>query len=286
MHAQPKIHRPAEPPLTWTQALFYSWLYEHCPNAAGDALLDIVTDEQFAPNELQHTVSFCKKRIERLMYAQQPHFRMKRHRLRYRKCETRPPRLRWAKAEVISRGILNCLITGLTNPRLFDWNQMFHYPSPAEPAGVAEEPYTAAACQQGCADAIARGKAMHYPEHLIVPHPYCVSEDGMVPDNTGKTTLGPLGIWPLSLAFELRRSILAGEHVMLAPDLQLGKTKTASLTRDHRRAVQEVFEFFVEEANNLYRRGFLLHGSHIKNCPYPDAVLLICLSVSGAVLTP
>jgi len=74
--------------------------------------------------------------------------------------ETRPPRRRWATAEVVSRGLLSCLITGLTNPRVYDWDKVFHYPSPAPPAGTAEEPYYAAACHEGCADAIARGLAM------------------------------------------------------------------------------------------------------------------------------
>jgi hypothetical protein len=116
---------------------------------------------------------------------------------------------------------------------------------------------------------------MGWKQHLIVPYPYAVSEDGQSPDQVGNSQLGPVAVWPLSLPFELRRSILAGEHVMLAPDLQLGKTKTASLTRDHRRANQEGFQFFVSEANELYRRGFLLHGSHVQGCPYTSDVLLI-----------
>ena len=252
-----------------------AWLYEHSSNAAGDELLAILKDSRFIPSELRRTASACKKGIKRLMYASQPLFRIRRHRLQFRECETRPPRRRWATAEVVSRGLLSCLITGLTNPRVYDWDKVFHYPNPAPPAGTAEEPYHAAACREGCADAIARGLAMGWKQHLIVPYPFAVSEDGQSPDQVGNSQLGPVAVWPLSLPFELRRSILAGEHVMLAPDLQLGKTKTASLTRDHRRANQEGFQFFVNEANELYRRGFLLHGSHVQGCPYTSDVLLI-----------
>ena len=227
-----------------------AWLYEHSSNAAGDELLAILKDSRFIPSELRRTASACKKGIKRLMYASQPLFRIRRHRLQFRECETRPPRRRWATAEVVSRGLLSCLITGLTNLRVYDLDKVFHYPSPAPPAGTAEEPYHAAACREGCADAIARGLAMGWKQHLIVPYPFAVSEDGQSPDQVGNSQLGPVAIWPLSLPFELRRSILAGEHVMLAPDLQLGKTKTASLTRDYRRANQEGFQFFVNEATS------------------------------------
>lgn len=274
MHSEPRVDGPAPQSLTWTQAVIYSWLYEYAANAPGDELLSYLKDPRCKLEELCKTADAGKKAVERVMVAAQPLFRLKRHRLTFRDCETRPPRPRWAKAEVVSRGLLSCLLSGPTNPRVYDWNRVFHYPTPTLPPGTAEEPYTAAACQRGCADAIARGKAIGWPEHLIVPYPFIVSEDGMSPDNVANITLGPVAVWPVCLPFELRRSLLAGEHVQLSPDLPVGKTRTTSLTRDHRRAGQEAFRFFVNEANELRRRGFLVHGSHIKNCPYPTALLL------------
>jgi hypothetical protein len=95
-----------------------------------------------------------------------------------------------------------------------------------------------------------------------------LSEDGMCPDNLQRTHLGPVVVIPACLPFNVRRSILAGEHVQLSPDLQKGKINSASLTRDARRAEQEAFGVFVDEANFLHPRGLLLHGSHIKNCPH------------------
>ena len=120
-----------------------------------------------------------------------------RHRLKYQGCEKVPPRPRWAKFEVVSRGLLASLVTLLTNARIYIWNCNFHYnpDQPAATAGTAEEAFFASACQKACADAVARGKAMGYPAHRILPVPYFVGEDGLTPDGHRKLALGPVAVW-------------------------------------------------------------------------------------------
>jgi hypothetical protein len=123
---------------------------------------------------------------------------------------------------------------------------------------------------------------MGFPAERILPFPYIYTEDATSPDNASNVSLSPAVVLPVVYPFDLRRSILAGEHVMLSPDLQLGKTRTASLTRDHRRAVQETFQFFVDEANELHRRGFTVHGSFLKNCPVNDLLLVMPFGIGGS----
>jgi hypothetical protein len=118
MHAKPKVAAPPPDALTWSQAVFSSWLYEHSSNGAGDELLGIVKDPRFKPEELLNTARYCKKSIEKQMMAAQPLFKIRRHRLKFAGCETVPPRRRWAKAEVVTRTLLSCVITSITNPRV------------------------------------------------------------------------------------------------------------------------------------------------------------------------
>jgi hypothetical protein len=63
--------------------------------------------------------------------------------LKYQGCEKVPPRPRWAKFEVVSRGLLASLVTLLTNARIYIWNCNFHYnpDQPAAPAGTAVEAF-------------------------------------------------------------------------------------------------------------------------------------------------
>lgn len=272
-----------EPALSWTNKAISAWIYEYASNEPAKKLLVILKDARFDPADLPATGKTCKKAIDKRIAKEQPLWKLIRHQLTYRSCETRPPRPRWKKAAVVSRGVLPCLVTTITDHRTTDWNQIFHYNAAAPPApdGSAEEPFFAGACQRGCADAMARGIAMGWPAHRIQPWPYMLSADDLSPDNVGNVLLSPAGFWSSRHPFELRRSLLAGLHVCLFPSLPLGKTRTASLKRDHRRALQESFRTFIDDLNEVFRRGFVIHGSHIKNCPIDDLVLFMPFSNGG-----
>ena len=150
------------------------------------------------------------------------------------------------------------------------------------PAGVADEPFHAAACQTGCAEAIARGRALGW-KGPILPFPVMYSGDAMTPAATGNTSLEPIAIVPACQPYSIRRAVTSGEHVMILPQLDLGKTKTARLIRDHRAAVQECFGVFVDDFNDLHGRGFRLHGSHILNCPIDEEILVMPFACSCAL---
>lgn len=215
--------------------------------------------------------------IVQAAHAEQPLFQVVSHRLTFAGCEQQPPRSTWRGASVASRGVMAAIISAMTNPRTFDWNHIMHYNPDAphvQPAGVADEPFLTATCQRGCALAIERGRALGWTGRIF-PYPTMYGCDAMTPAPNGHTNLEPIAIWPAVLPLHIRRAVTAGEHVMLLPQLDLGKTKTPRLVRDHRAAVQECFQVFVDDFNDLHRRGFRLHGSHILNCPYDEEILVM-----------
>jgi len=69
---------------------------------------------------------------------------------------------------------------------------------------------------------------------------------------------------------------------MLLPQLPLGKTKTPTLTSDHRAAVQEAIKVFVDQFNAVHCRGFVIHGSRIYGCPFDEEILVMPFAVGGS----
>ena len=95
---------------------------------------------------------------------------------------------------------------------------------------------------------------------------------------TGNSTLEQVCILPACQPLSIRRAVAAVENVLLLLQLDLGKTRTARLVRDHRAAAQESSRVFVDEFNNLRGRGFRIHGLRIMNCPFVDEILVVPLA--------
>ena len=268
-------------PLSFTLIAFTSWMFMHCSVSAANELLELMRDERWNFQELPKSADTCIRRVKKRKQQEQPSLACKTVKLDLSTCIM--PRKQWLSATVETRGVLPCLISMLTNYRVFDWNHIMHY-DPARlpyPDGVVNEPFYANACQIACADAMRRGVAMGWDPKFVQPFPIMFSADDMSPDNVGNTTLSPVAIWSARLKLAYRRSVCAGEHVCLLPDFPIGKTKTPELTRDQRRAVQIAIQVFADEMNELFKTGFVIHSTHIKNCPL-NALLLFMPFVIGS----
>ena len=305
IHARRKV--PSPPcSLSIAEQVVGGLIYEHVSNSVGDALIAAFKRPDVKPSgergmsegitihsrdptmlhlaDLPDTAAVLKERIVKAAAAEQPLFQVASHRLTYAECEEQPPRKNWRGAAVANRGVLASLVSALTNQRTFDWERVMHYnpdAPPPHPAGEASEPFYTSACQEGCKQAIARGRAMGWTGPIL-PAPALYSSDAMSPAATGNDSLIPLAIWLAPVPLAIRRAVTSGEHVMLFPSLPLGKTRTPRLTRDHRAAVQEGYRVFTDEFNALHRTGFRLHGSHILNCPYDEEILVMPFALGGS----
>lgn len=314
VHARPKIEKPACT-LSMTELVIGGLVYEYLPNAPGDKLLAALKGEFFKPEgeavfgnrdglqvdslgravttlslyrlcalDLPETAAVLKAWIVAAAAADQPLYQVVSVPLTFAGCEQQPPRKNWRRAAVASRGVVPSLLSAVTNQRAYDWTRVMHYNPDAphtQPVGVGDEPFLGSACQQGCAEAIARGRALGW-KGRIEPLPVLFSHDDTNPGANGGTALSPLGVWLAAQPADIRRSVVAGEHVMLFPQLDLGKTQTSALKRDHRAATQECFQIFVDQFNEAYRRGFVVHGSHIKGCDINDVILFMPFALASS----
>jgi hypothetical protein len=103
----------------------------------------------------------------------------------------------------------------------------------------------------------------------------------MTPAASRNTTLYPVCLWLLNQPLAIRRAVTAGEHVMLLPQLSVGKSKSPRHIRDHRAAVQECFKVYTDQCNEVFSRGFKVHGSHILNCPFDEEILFVPFRVAS-----
>ena len=216
-HARRRVERPPVA-LTLAEQVVGGLVYEFLSNSAGDLLIEglklpgfkaegershrgvrVVPASNPLPTrimlpDLPDSAATLKERIVRAASAEQPLFHVTMHPLTFAACEQQPPRKNWRGAAVANRGVLAALISAYTNRRTFDWNRAFHYdpaaPHAADP-GVASEPFYASDCQRGCAQAIARGRALGWTGPIL-PAPVGYSGDATSPTPTCNTTLDPL----------------------------------------------------------------------------------------------
>jgi hypothetical protein len=190
--------------------------------------------------------------------------------------ETQPPPKQWRKAAVVNRGVLPSLVSAMLNPLTSDWNSWMHYDPAVQPYadGCGGEPFHSLECRRLAEDAIQRFVAKGWSREDILVMPVAGAYDPMVPDAVGKKKLAPVGLWLLFQVLDVRRSLSAGEHWGLLPDTSLsGKVTTEPLKRDKRRALQAAFFVFTRQFNTLRERGFVIHGSWIRNCPKQRPIL-------------
>jgi hypothetical protein len=258
-----KVPRAPIAGLNWTVQAIGGHLLRYESNSAGTELIRILKHEKFNPQDLPNDAETTKNRIARQMEAELPMSSVTVRKLTLSTLETQPPPRPWRNATVASRGVVPCLVSMLTNPKVVHWDKLLKFDPAASPvpAGEADEPFHASVCREGCAAAIARGVAMGWAKEDVFPVPIMHSSDGMTPDLTGKTKLDPIAMFLAILPYEIRRSVIAGafdsivcglhrsldffasspiagEHVFLIPEILLGKIRTAKLKRDQRRAIQ------------------------------------------------
>ena len=282
--SRPKVEalHPA-PSLTPTQQKIGAWMYEHSANGPGDELLGILHDPDIKLEELPKTAATLKEMICNAAAADQPLFQVLQHRLTFSACSKQPPLKSWTNATVASRGVLAAVLSTWTNPRTTHWDHMFHFKQgdpPKYPQGVADEPFYSADCRRGCEQAVARGRALGWKGH-IEANPLCFSHDDMDPTNASSVILSPIVAWNGNQPHHVRRSVTAGEHVMLLPQIPVGKCRTPQVTRDARAALQEGIKVFVDQFNELHRRGVVIHGSHIPGCPIKEDILIMPFAHAG-----
>ena len=284
LHALPKVPPAPIPGLTLTEQLFGGLIYDHLSNSAGDLFIQAVKHAQFNPNDLPDTAATMKQRIEASVFKSQPLFSVVQTTVPAAGLESAELPPGWKGAKVTSRGVVPCLMSILMNDDV-SWSDMFHYePGAANPdPGAADEPFFASVCQEGCADAIARGTASGEWEAAdVIPLAVPWSVDGQTPDQIGKTSLTPCAVTLANLPQEIRRRLDIGQHACLFPSLPVGHTRSAKVTRDQRRMRQRAYQVFADDFNDVYRRGFVLHGSHIKGCPHNRPLLFMPFALGCA----
>jgi hypothetical protein len=240
IYAHPKTPRVPVAGLNFSCQALGGHLLRHESNAAGTDLIRILKHPQFNAADLPLDAGALKRRIAKQMRAELPLSAVTVRKLPLSTLETQPPPKPWRNATVASRGVVPCLVSMLTNPRVISWDRLLKFDPAASPVppGEADEPFHASVCREGCAAAIARGVALGWdPEHIL-PVAVMHSADGMTPDLTGRTKLDPIAMFLANLPYDIRRSVIAGEHVFLLPEILLGKIRTAKLKRDQRRAIQ------------------------------------------------
>ena len=262
--------------LSWTERALGTWLVKDCKIAAATRLLSVLKDPRFDASDLPKDARAIYRRLEKSMQSDMPQFPVEATPLDLSDLETQPPPKQWRKAAVINRGVLPCLVSAMLNPRTSDWNSWMHYDPAVQPyaEGCAGEPFYASECRRLAEDAIQRFMAKGWSREDILVMPVAGAYDPMVPDAVGKKKLAPVALWLLFQMLDVRRSLSAGEHWGLLPDTSLsGKVTTEPLKRDKRRALQAAFFVFTRQFNTLRERGFVIHGSWIRNCPKQRPIL-------------
>jgi len=282
IHAMRKIADPVEP-LSFTQRTFGGLIYENASNAFGDKLIAAVKDPRFDASELPVTAKTLKSKIEAAVFKTQPLFKVTQTTVPSpMRLESRDQPAGWRSAKVTSRGVAPCLMSILMNDAI-SWNDLMQFVPGAAPPAVADEPFYGTVCQEGMAKAILRGTASgEFAPGDVFGLPILHSIDGVAPDLIGKTTLTPGAINLLSLPLEIRRRFDVGQHVCLFPSFPMGHTKSPKLKRDQRRWRQSSYQVFADEFNDVYKRGFILHGSQIKDCPHDRPLLFMPFGVGSA----
>jgi len=256
--------------LSWTERAVGAWMVKDCKIAAGTRLLAVLKDERFNADDLPKDARALHRRLEKSMTLDMPQFPIESSPLDLTNLETQPPPKQWRQAAVVNRGVLPCLVSALLNPLTSDWNTWMHYDPAVQPYadGCGGEPFHSRECRRLAEDAIQRFMAKGWKREDILVLPVAGAYDPMVPDAVGKKKLAPTALWLLMQILEVRRSLSAGEHWGLFPDTSLsGKVTTEPLKRDKRRALQAAFYVFTRQFNTLRERGFVIHGSWIRNCP-------------------
>jgi hypothetical protein len=270
IHALPKQTAAEGPTLSFSEKLLGGLIYKHLSNSAGDDFIEAVKHADFRPEDLPDTAATLKSRVEGTIFASQPLFAVTQTSVPLEGLEAPEPPPGWNKAKVTSRGVVASLMTILMNKDI-SWDDMFQFEPAAAQAGesVADEPFFGTECQQGCADAIARGTASgEWAAKDVFPLPVMWSVDGQAPDNIGNSTITPCAVNIASFPAEIRRRLDIGQHTCLFPSFPVGHTRTPKVTRDHRRVRQAAYKVFADEFNDVFKRGFVLHGSQIKGCPH------------------
>ena len=102
--------------MSWTQRAFGTWMVKNCKTGAARRLLKVLRDGRCRLDQLPKDPRALRKRFQASMASDMPQFPIDATELDLSHLETEPPPKQWAKALVVNRGVVPCLVSAALNP--------------------------------------------------------------------------------------------------------------------------------------------------------------------------